>query len=716
MGEDDVFDAVASEMQKPVIPSLSKKTMQQPSYKMIGESRIPISKQAGNVWCARRDAALKKRKDKGIQASWDEALRYYNNDQLSHRTNGDGDPDRAGNEGFVDRLNNRFSETENIVFANTSALIPTLYAKNPDCEITAIDEQDKSIATAAERLLNTLAARTSSPGLNLKNKARRAVIMTALTNRAYLEVGYTFRQHSNEKALQDLMESSKKLAEAKTEGEIRQAEQEIEAINNRIDYLQSSGPYVKYRRPHQVVVDPDSVDDNLADAQWVMICDFLPTEYIQAVYMTKESDGSYKSIYKPTHQLSINATDARDGSDRATEYTPFDSEAETDYKAYGYSDISAFRKGHRTLVWYVWDKVTRRLLMYNDKEWSWPIWVWDDPYKLDCFFPIIPFSFYTCPEGGEAKGEVTYYLDQQDAINQINSEKHRARIWGARNLFFDANHISEVEVNKFLSGPNGSAVGVKVPPDKKLNELLFSMPPPSAAFMQMYDKNDQYEAVRRLSSVHPVMQGAEFKTNTTNQAVQAYNSMQSTRLDEKIDAIEDSIGNLFWALLQLCLQFMSKEEVTQIIGQQAAQAWPDNAVAHTEISKMLQVRIVGGSSLKPTSQVKKKEALEMVQLLGQFASATPMAIVVALHVMERSFDELVIKEEDWQMILDSIEQQLKKGQTDVQGGAQQEGGAPQEENSVEKLIKDAVQLISQLPPEAQQALLGQVQQLMGNTQ
>ena len=49
-----------------------------------------------------------------------------------------------------------------------------------------------------------------------------------------------------------------------------------------------------------------------------------------------------------------------------------------------------FDKACMTKVWYVWDRVTRRLEMYADNDWKWPIWVWDDPYQLQGFYPLTP--------------------------------------------------------------------------------------------------------------------------------------------------------------------------------------------------------------------------------------------------------------------------------------------------------------------------------------
>jgi hypothetical protein len=50
----------------------------------------------------------------------------------------------------------------------------------------------------------------STPGVNLKPKARRAVLWALLTNSAYAKVGFTLKQDSSEHALEELQEISDK--------------------------------------------------------------------------------------------------------------------------------------------------------------------------------------------------------------------------------------------------------------------------------------------------------------------------------------------------------------------------------------------------------------------------------------------------------------------------------------------------------------------------
>src|SRR4029077_5455976 len=86
-------------------------------YKAMPDSRIPVSSKRGGVWRSRRDTAQKSMKD--LVDAWDEAIRYYNHDQSDHRDATD--VNVAGNRNVARRLNERFSSTENIVFANVNA-------------------------------------------------------------------------------------------------------------------------------------------------------------------------------------------------------------------------------------------------------------------------------------------------------------------------------------------------------------------------------------------------------------------------------------------------------------------------------------------------------------------------------------------------------------------------------------------------------------------
>src|SRR5215469_2238352 len=688
-------------------------------YKAMPDSRIPVSSKRGGIWKSRRDVSIKSMQD--LVDAWDEAIRYYNHDQSDHRDGiSSGYRNRwgkvSGNRNIARRLNEMFSSTENIVFSNVSAQVPELYAKNPIVSVTTepsanpTDEQvGDAFAHALEKFINNLFSMKDAPGVNIKQKAKRNVLMTLLTNMSWFEVGYTKKDKSSEQAMQDLVALSKQLEQAEDDEEIREVEGKLMALEEKVEFLQPSGPYVRVRYPHQVLRDPNSSDPQLSDCNWLMIEDMLPTMYINAIFAIEQPDSEEAvSIYEPTHVL--NNGDSTGDPDQ--EYSLFQ-KTDNNYNAYGFETKEAFDKACMTKVWYVWDKVTRRLEMYADNDWKWPIWVWDDPYQLQGFFPLTPLWFHDNPVAVYAKGEVSYYLDQQDQINEINDERRRALYWARRNLFYNKNSgLTQETIDRVLKGPDATATPLDVPEGVDPMKMIFAIPPPSMQFMQLFDKKDLYQSVDRITAANEVERGGEFKTNTTNKAIDYYSTMGNLRMDMRLDAIEDALGDVGWKLAQLCMRFMDATTVQQLIGMDVSAFWRplDNLRDYTQMS----VTIVGGSTQKLTTQQKKQEAVQVGQMLSQYVRAAPAtALKVTFDMMSKAFDDFIISKSDWDAIAAET-QQMAQSQTGGAPGQPQPGvsgqappgsgpppGPPQAGGGV---IAAVVQALGQLPPPVLQAI------------
>src|SRR5262245_43306469 len=174
----------------------------EPMYRVIGESKIPVSKHRGPLWRSRYDqgkAAMSKQLD-----AWDEAYRYYRHDHTRSPS-----PTREyDNTSPATPLQGTLNSTENLVFANVSSLVPLLFTKNPDAEFTVEDDEDKARARQLEKLVNVLAAKKTSPGLNLKRKVKRNIVSAVLTNIGWFECGYTLREQSSEAAFEEIQKLS----------------------------------------------------------------------------------------------------------------------------------------------------------------------------------------------------------------------------------------------------------------------------------------------------------------------------------------------------------------------------------------------------------------------------------------------------------------------------------------------------------------------------
>lgn len=665
-----------------------------PVFRVIAGTKIPISKHVGGVWHSRIQQAQARRKD--LESAWSEAIRYYDNDQMSHR-NGD-KLDRSGNTKYQRTLNEKWSETENVVFSNIVTMLPILYAQNPSVEISPMNTANADFAKCAERLLNAVMSMKFAPGLHLKSKARRAVLWALLTNNAYTRIDFVTKEQSNETVLAELNEISDSYAKATSKAEIKELEGKLMALEEKVAIASPSGPKLKLVNPFRLYWDFDVGEPDHSDALWAAEWEFMSTSYINAVFAEKK-DGKLVSVYEPTHILK-NGTADDNAIEDENSYALF--EKETEHAKYGYNDKATFQSAQFTKVWWIWDKVTRRLLLFADNRWDWPLWVWNDPLKLLDFFPYAHLWFHETVEGSQTKGEVTHYLDQQDAINDINSTVAVARTWARTKLMYNKNVVKEEAIEAFLNADTNKALGVDVPEGSKIGDHMETVIPPALKFGELFQPETKFAAINRITGITAAQRGAEFRTNTTNEAIDFYQKNSDIRVDEKVDAIEDWIAVIAWQLLQLLGQHYTREDVAGIIGAELAEAWepmPDPNVLRTKLN----LNIVGGSTDKPTSKVKKKMALELGQVLGQFANAIPATGIVALRLIERAFvDDVNLTEEDWKLINDSMQQTNAPPEAPPTEQAVAEEVTPEQEQQLNDMI-------AALSPEQKQQLQELVQ-------
>lgn len=672
-----------------------------PMYRVNSALKVPVSRVFGKLWRGRVDGAQAYRTEQ--MNAWDEAIKYYNNNQLSHRKGGEGD--KSGNRYYSARRNTQWSETENIVYANVRAMMPALYAKNPQAEFTTTNDALKAGVKCIEHIVNALSTRRVVPGLNLKVHAKQAVLSAELCNVGWIEYGYVLRQQSIVEAQAELDKLSNELRDAKDLKTIRETEGKLMALEETIDMLTPPGAFVRYRPPHDVLVDPDACMADYSDAKWLATKEIYPTDYLNARYGERSDDGTIKSLYEPTHVLLAGTSSEEDDIKNFKLFSP-DAEA----NSYGYATKEALQKAHRTMCWRIWDKTTRRVYLFAIDKWEWPIWAENDPYGLPNFFPLVVLIFNTTPIGTQARSNVVYYLDQQDAINEVHDEFRRARQDVKENVLID-DKFDRGTVEKWLTGSGPNAFSVTVPDGKSMKDMVLEKPNTMLKSMQLFDLQRSMQSIDRISGVSDVLRNVQFKTNTTNKAIENYNSSTALRLDEKIDAIEDVLGDLMYGVGFLCAQFMTAEEVQQLIGERGHQ-WQQYRPA--ELMHMFTCQTVGGSTQKPTSQAKQQQALQMADTLTKLAQFAPTVVMQTIFtLLGDAFDELNIPPDAFIRMKEEAVMAMQRGNS-TQGA----GNGPPTPNTGQPVTPgqppsgglDASQmqqiaaLIDNLPPEAKLAL------------
>ena len=633
----------------------------EPLYRMISDQKIPVSKATGKLWQGRKTLGCKVMEEKYYRA-WDEAMAYYNHDHTGI------DGDMVTTKGMF----SKGDETENVVFSNVTTLMPLLYSRNPTVEITSTaqgeeEEAEDEFARNLKELINHLFSRKSTPGINLKHKVRRQTLFAALCNIGWLKLSWVHKDMSSEGVVDQINQLAEQLRKAKTASSIRNIEGKLQALEEKFSVVEPGGPKLRLVRPTDIVIDPEAEDISLSDANWMMERDYLPTEYISAMYLKKTGkDKQDALLFHPTHTLKITG-DGQDGETNMMDAAFEEYKPGVDYKSAGFSSEEEYRKHSYTCVWWVWDKITRRVYLFHSQDWVWPLWVWDDPLKLSRFFPYFGLQFHEATHGMFGKGEVTYYLDQQDAINEMNAQAAKAREEARIKVFFNSSKVKADTVDEFLNGAKRRAFALELGEDVKIDDVITTLTPVNLRYEQLFDIRPKLQAIDRITGITDVMRGKQLKTNTTQDAVNLLHDATQVRLDEKVDKIEEMIGDIGMSLAELCVQFMSTEDVTQIIGSQAASSW--RQMSSREFTSQYWFRVAAGSTEKPTSKVKQTRALEIAQVLGQFVNAAPATILVILQMLTKSFTDFNVGPEDWAVIRKSIEVAMTKGVSTQPNGA-----------------------------------------------
>ena len=668
----------------------------EPAWRVMTEDRIPVSRFLGSNWKHR--LALGQKCKESVKEAWKESYRYYDADQMLHRRAGN--DERPGNKVASMGESPSWAATENIVYSNTNAMISMIYAKNPKVEITASTSTREREVNGMEAVLNALIARRYAPGINLKPAAKDAVKRAQLSNNGILQIGWNFRDTPDFQVMEQIRELEEKMQKAKSEKQIQVYLGEYEALQRHFAVLDPPGPYVKRIDEYEFIVDPNSVDEQFDDAWWVMYPEYIQTDYLNARY-GKIKGKTVQSVYKPTHVLTA-SSDTED----ADEFKLFNTDYE-DGKHYGFDDRDEYDRAKYTKCWWCWDKAERKVYLYADKSWKWPVWVFRDPYNLVEFFPFYRLQFVGNHKSPFTKGETSYYLDQQDEINEITTVRARALAMAKNIWLYDKEAIEDgFDLASILSKDELVCKAVTVPPTGE-KKFFFPLVHPALELEGLLDTRRALEAADRISAVSNVMRGAEFKTNTTNQANDQYTSNTQTRLDERIDAIEDFVGALAYGLLQMAVQFLREEDVVTLVGPVMAETW--RPMTPTELMRDFNMTIVGGSTVKPTSEAKRRETVQIAQILGQFE--VPALAELVLRAIERSFDGFVVTKEDFENIRRQGQQSLETAGAGPGQPTPNQPGAPQG-GQAEQLVQELVN--NQGIPQEQAVTL--VQQAMSRRQ
>jgi hypothetical protein len=633
-----------------------------PSYVLMGTSSIPVSKKAGRRWKDKIDGALNAYDP--VRQSWQIAFNAY------RACSSDGiqwEGDQPKDIYFPD------DTTENLTREAVKTILRTAYSANPDVNIATVDESDDDALQMYSAVLGQLLNRVNYPGLNGKARIRRWIMNGHLTNFGMLRLDYQAMDGSQQEAAANLLRLQEAVAKEKNLVKLEELYAELEIAEEFLSTTRLAGMCMENKNPARIIVDPDATYLDLSDCKWLAEEQFIGNAYIKKRFLEKK-DGTWVRITdgKPPGGSDWNGENpSESGNDLR------DSIAD---KILGVTSerLDSERNKERTRCWLIWDKLTRQISMWQDGAWDAPLYVWQDDLKLSRFYPYFLIAFTEPLDSIVQEGEQAQYAGHEREINKINKRVAWIRNVSFGALIYNSKKVTGDAVQRFvdfLKNPGEfTAFGIDWDPALKLKEMFDVFVPPDAEVQVLYDKGDLMKTINRVNSQNEVSQGGQFKTNTTNKAVEAYSQATASVKNELTDAIEDAMNDLVWAMLEIISSKYTKEQIIALVGPDLGKAFEPMPVE--EFNYTYSAQVAAGSTEKPTSDNMKQEAMQIAQAVGQVGQATPMtSLMIIFKLFSKAFSRFVFTKKDEEMLTMEAQANLQKG-ISTPGGAPPAAGSP----------------------------------------
>lgn len=668
-------------------------------FKIFAGSKLPVGKAVGPMWKKKVDAATHAHST--VLTVWEECFKYYNHHQMETIQTERGTFKRGDG-------------TENVIHSTINITLPAVYSKNPDVTCATQDGEDELFCEALQAFLNALLRRQDC--LNAKPKVKRATGLALLTNFGVLKLDFTKKDDSREFALQEMERLTKELKTAAKSEDVDRIWGEFEALEMNMEVRKPSGFALYNTLPQNLIVDAYAEMPNGDDAGWMAERVWLSTAMLTARYTQKgkgESEGDRVLIYKPTHKAVFSGDNSRDDGLGLVlnELNASDTDVGNVVVSHTEDERRAYLNMYYTECYYVWDKTFRRVYLFHRDDWAWPIWVWDDPLNTTRFFPYFFMSFSFNTGGMVNVGDTAFILDQQDHINDINRQASRIRRSVFDYFFYDTDKFDKDSIEALIDAIRGEtktdqhAIGVKNLDGKPVKDAIEAFAPPAIAYKELFDKKPILDGMDRQTNTSDAIRGVQFATNTNVEAVNTYQQSMQLSIGAKVDVVEDCMTDLCRSVAEISVQNYDETAIAGFIGAKLAAGWKEMSLE--EFISTYSVEITPGSTEKPTSVFKKKEALEIVQAVGQFATAAPAAtLMIMLRVLSKAFTDVNIHDEDWAALQQEAMANLQRGNsTGQQPGAQpgqpgpggSQGTTPQDQSGASELDK--------LPPDSKQRIV-----------
>lgn len=573
-------------------------------------------------------------------------------------------------EGSDYRYHMKSNADENIIRTNIRTLMRTTYMQNPVVEFTGNTPEDEKLAAILKFTISAMFNKQTKPGVNMKAKARRWILHGQLTNFGVLRLDYQGGEGSQEEAVAALVGLEEQLNKAKTKDEIKSILAKLEIAYDSLPTNERRGMSLVNVLPQYFLVDPEATQIDLSDAKWCAECFYENRDVITEKYYTKDEETGELTLRSNPKIKKRTPSEADEGELK-------DKIIET-VTGHRNDEQRELLKKNAVLCWYYYDKILKRIYLFSTEDWSHPLYVWQDDMHLSRFFKHFILSFGEPVESVYQPGETSFYTGQVNEINRINREAKRIRDSIFNSIIYDSKQVDIAQVQDLITHLNNpgdvKAFGIGAgKTEGKVSELLEAFAPPAMKYPEVFETAGLRKAIDIAAATSSVERGEQFKTNTTNDAINFYDQIRQQTTGVTTDIIEEGLESLAWAMSEIIVSKYTKQDLHELIGEKAAEFTP---MSVPEFNQKFRMKIGAGSIEKPNSQFKKKEALQVAQAIGQVGTVAPMtSMTLMMKLFQNAFD-LNITQEEWELLKQEGMANLTKGQSVGQGTPEPAAAGP----------------------------------------
>lgn len=487
----------------------------------------------------------------------------------------------------------------NIIHSNFAAILPQIYAKNPEIAVSpseAADGQSYAWVKPFSQTLQAVLNRVFIKDGKLKKRAKSAIRSAMTTSAGWVKMAWQKdikRDPLLENRIADTQDNLQRIRalisdvedgdESRGELEAKEAElnQQLDALREQAEVSVSSGIVIDRVLTEDIFI----LDDTLYDFDGYEQADAIA----HRVWMTTER-------YKETFGKDAPKTANRYGSDKKERGSGGDD---------GKVELVA--------VFEVWDRVSNSVytLCAGADEWA------REPYAPtvigERFYPFFALAFN--PVDGSAKplSDTELLIELQDEYNttRTNFAEHRKENLPVR-VYRKGGDLTDADVKALSNRQSGQWVGIEGNPDQPIEKdiAILQNPPVDPG---TYDVSPILRDAEMVLGAGDAAKGTINKAKTATEAEIMAQGLQS-RVAERQDVVEDWISEMAQYAAELCLQEMTLPQVQRIAGESAS--WPQ--LNKAQIFDLVSIDIRAGSTGKPN---RNKEREQWAQMLPQIQQA-----------------------------------------------------------------------------------------------